>query len=140
MRSKEQLQYLIVDGLLAEVDCDIDHTLPWTGEIMLAHRLRAVPRRTIRVHLGLLKTRIPSDRTRWPWPRPARCRCAPPHAHRDAGLASSLFVHYTIGFEVSNPRSRSTEQRVRDAATRLGSTGSPSLPGDRFPGEAVTGQ
>ncbi|MGH3900164.1 MAG: hypothetical protein ACRDTA_18370 [Pseudonocardiaceae bacterium] len=28
VRSKDQLQDLIVDGVLAEVDCDVNHTLP----------------------------------------------------------------------------------------------------------------
>jgi hypothetical protein len=31
VRSKEQLQDLVLDGVLAEVDCDVSHALPWTG-------------------------------------------------------------------------------------------------------------
>jgi hypothetical protein len=35
-----------VDGVLAEVDCQTDDSLGWTEQVkVLAHRLRAVPRR-----------------------------------------------------------------------------------------------
>ena len=57
VRNKEQLQDLVLDGVLAEVDCDVDPSLPWTERIkLLAHRLRAV----LEDHPGvaaLLKTR-----------------------------------------------------------------------------------
>src|SRR5947209_4507556 len=59
VRGKEQLQDLIVDGVLAEVDCEVNHALPWTEQIkVLAHRLRKV----LETHpgvAGLLKTRDP---------------------------------------------------------------------------------
>jgi AcrR family transcriptional regulator len=43
MRNKEQLQDLVLDGVLAEVDCDVDASLAWTEQItVLAHRLREV--------------------------------------------------------------------------------------------------
>src|SRR6266545_1853251 len=43
VHSKEQLQDLVLDGVLAEVDCDVDPSLPCTEQIkVLAHRLRAV--------------------------------------------------------------------------------------------------
>ena len=59
VRSKEQLQDLIVDGVLAEVDCVIDQALPWTEQIkLLAHRLRNVLEDHPGV-AGLLKTRDP---------------------------------------------------------------------------------
>src|SRR6266536_2165364 len=59
VRNKEQLQDLALDGVLAEVDCDVDAALPWTEQVtLLAHRLRAV----LEDHpgaAGLLKTRDP---------------------------------------------------------------------------------
>ena len=59
VRSKEQLCDLVVDGVLAEVDCQADRALGWTGQVqVLAHRLRAV----LEGHpgiAGLLKTRDP---------------------------------------------------------------------------------
>src|SRR4249920_635233 len=43
VRSKEQLQDLILDGVLAEVDCHLDHSLTWTEQVtVLAQRLRTV--------------------------------------------------------------------------------------------------
>ncbi len=43
VRNKEQLQDLVLDGVLAEVDCDVDASLAWTQQItVLAHRLREV--------------------------------------------------------------------------------------------------
>jgi AcrR family transcriptional regulator len=105
VRSKEQLQDLIVDGVLAEVDCDIDHTLPWTEQIkLLAHRLRNVLENHPGV-AGLLKTRDPLGPHSLALAEavllPLRAAGFP---HRDAGLAFFLIVDYTIGFEVSNPR------------------------------------
>jgi len=59
VRSKEQLLDLVVDGVLAEVDCQPGHALAWAGQVtVLAHRLRAV----LDDHPGiaaLLKTRDP---------------------------------------------------------------------------------
>lgn len=135
VRSKEQLQDLIVDGVLAEVDCDIDHTLPWTEQIkLLAHRLRTVLEDHPGV-AGLLKTRDPLGPHSLALAEavllPLRAAGFP---HRDAGLAFFLIVDYTIGFEVSNPRISINEQRVRDAATRKRlHEFFRSLPGDRFP-------
>ena len=43
VRSKEQLQDLILDGVLAEIDCRPDHSQSWTEQVtVLAGRLRAV--------------------------------------------------------------------------------------------------
>ena len=118
VRSKEQLQDLIVDGVLAEVDCDIDHTLPWTEQIkLLAHRLRNVLEDHPGV-AGLLKTRDPLGPHSLALAEavllPLRAAGFP---HRDAGLAFFLIVDYTIGFEVS--------KRLHELFR--------SLPGDRFP-------
>jgi AcrR family transcriptional regulator len=134
VRGKDQLQDLIVDGVLAEVDCDINHSLPWTEQIqLLAHRLRNVLKNHPGV-AGLLKTRDPLG------PHSlvlAEAVLLPLHAagfpHREAGLAFFLIVDYTIGFEVSNTRSVN-EQRVQDTATRRQlHEFFRSLPHDRFP-------
>ncbi|HEV7452152.1 MAG TPA: TetR/AcrR family transcriptional regulator [Pseudonocardiaceae bacterium] len=135
VRSKEQLQDLVVDGVLAEVDCDINHALSWTEQIkVLAHRLREV----LEAHpgvAGLLKTRDPlgphSLAVAEAVLRPLRSAGFP---HREAGLAFFLIVDYTIGFEVSSARLSVNEQRVQDAATRKRlHEFFRSLPGDRFP-------
>ncbi len=43
VRNKEQLYDLILDAVLAEVDCRTDPALPWIAQVAtLAHRLRAV--------------------------------------------------------------------------------------------------
>src|SRR5215203_5140543 len=40
VRNKEQLQDLLLDGVLAEVDVHLDLSLPWTEQLkLLAHRL-----------------------------------------------------------------------------------------------------
>ena len=49
--SKEQLYDLVLDRVLAEVDCQADPALPWTGQVTaLARRLRAV----LEDHPGIL--------------------------------------------------------------------------------------
>jgi AcrR family transcriptional regulator len=43
VRSKEQLLDLVVDGVLAEVDCQPGQSLAWAEQVkVLAHRLRAI--------------------------------------------------------------------------------------------------
>jgi TetR/AcrR family tetracycline transcriptional repressor len=133
--SKDQLQDLIVDGVLAEVDCDIDQALPWTEQItLLAHRLRNALENHPGV-AGLLKIRDPLGPHSLALAEavllPLRAAGFP---DRDAGLAFFLILDYTIGFEVSSPRISVNEQRVRDAATRDRlHEFFRSLPGDRFP-------
>ncbi len=142
VRNKEQLQDLVLDGVLAEVDCDLDSTLPWTERVkVLAHRLRTVLEDHPGV-AGLLKNRDPLG------PHSltvAEAFLAPLHdagfpAHQ-AGLAFFLLVDYTIGFAVSSPPTSLNEQRLRDTATRkrlhefFG-----SLPADRFPALAALGE
>lgn len=142
VRSKEQLQDLIVDGVLAEVDCDIDHALSWTEQIkLLAHRLRNVLEEHPGV-AGLLKTRDPLGPHSLALAEavllPLRAAGFP---DRDAGLAFFLIVDYTLGFEVSSPRISVNEQRVRDAATRKRlHEFFRSLPGDRFPTLVAIGE
>jgi AcrR family transcriptional regulator len=135
VRSKEQLQDLVVDGVLAEVDCDINHALPWTEQIKgLAHQLQKVLEDHPGV-AGLLKTRDPLGPHSLTL---AEAFLLPLHhagfPHRDAGLAFFLILDYTIGFEVSSPRISINEQRVQDAATRKRlHEFFRSLPDDRFP-------
>jgi AcrR family transcriptional regulator len=43
VRNKQQLQDLLLDGVLAEVELDLDPSLAWTDQLkVLAHRLRQV--------------------------------------------------------------------------------------------------
>lgn len=142
IRSKEQLQDLIVDGVLAEVDRDINPALPWTEQIkILAHRLR----KALEDHpgvAGLLKTRDPLGPHSLAL---AEAVLLPLHnagsPHREAGHAFFLILDYTIGFEVSNPRTSINEQRVQDAAIRNRlHEFFRSLPGDRFPTLIVLGE
>jgi AcrR family transcriptional regulator len=142
VRSKEQLQDLVVDGVLAEVDCDINPAAPWTEQIKaLAHRLRKV----LEAHpgiAGLLKTRDPLGPHSLAL---AEAFLLPLHnagfSHREAGLAFFLILDYTLGFEVSSPRISVNEQRVQDAATRKRlHEFFRSLPGDRFPTLATLGE
>lgn len=135
VRSKEQLQDLIVDGVLAEVDRDVNHALPWKEQIKaLARRLQTVLKDHPGV-AGLLKTRDPlgphSLAVAEAFLLPLHNAGFPP---REAGLAFFLIVDYTIGFEVSSPRISVNEQRVQDAATRKRlHEFFRSLPDDRFP-------
>ncbi len=142
VRGKEQLQDLIVDGVLAEVDCDVNHALPWTEQIkVLAHRLQNVLKDHPGV-AGLLKTRDPLGPHSLAL---AEAFLLPLHAagfpHRETGLAFFLIVDYTIGFEVSSPRISVNEQRVQDATTRKQlHEFFRSLPGDRFPTLIAVGE
>jgi AcrR family transcriptional regulator len=142
VRSKEQLQDLVVDGVLAEVDCHVNPALPWTEQIKaLAHRLRTV----LEAHpgvAGLLKTRDPlgphSLAVAEAILLPLRNAGFP---HHEAGLAFFLILDYTIGFEVSNPRLSVNEQRVQDTVTRQRlHEFFRSLPADRFPTLAALGE
>jgi AcrR family transcriptional regulator len=135
VRNKEQLQDLVLDGVLAEVDYGVDPSMPWGERIkLLAHRLRTV----LEDHpgiAGLLKTRDPLGPHSLAL---AEAFLAPLHAagfpDREAGLAFFLVVDYTVGFAVSSPRTSVNEQRVRDAAIRSQlHEFFRSLPPDRFP-------
>jgi TetR/AcrR family tetracycline transcriptional repressor len=141
VRNKEQLYDLVLDGVLAEVDHEVDHSLAWTERVkVLALRLRTV----LEDHpgiAGLLKTRDPLG----------------PHSlaladaflallheaglpDRETGLAFALVYDYTLGFALSSPSSVN-EQRVRDAAIR-GKLHAflRSLPADRFPSLVALGE
>ncbi len=142
VHNKEQLQDLLLDGVLAEVDVHLEPSQPWTEQLkLLAHRLRQV----LEDHPGvatILKTRDPLGPHSLAL---AEAFLAPLQAagfaDRDAGLAFFLLVDYTVGFAVSSPRTSINEQRVRDPATRtqlhqfFG-----SLPLDRFPALVALGE
>ena len=125
VRSKEQLHDLILDAVLAEVDCRTDPALPWIEQVAtLAHRLRAV----LENHPGvaaLLKTRDPVSPASLALAEaflallhaaglPGREAALP---GREAALAFRLIYDYTLGFALADPASPA-EQRLRDSAAR----------------------
>jgi AcrR family transcriptional regulator len=118
VRNKEQLYDLILDAVLAEVDCRTDPALPWIAQVAtLTHRLRAV----LESHPGiaaLLKTRDPVSPASLAL---AEAFLAPLHAGglpgHQAALAFRLIYDYTLGFALADPASPA-EQRLRDSAAR----------------------
>jgi len=141
VRNKEQLHDLMVDGVLAEVDAEIDRSIAWTERVkVLAYRLRTVLENHPGI-AGLLKTRDPLG------PHSlavAEAFLAPLNEAglpaRQTGLAFSLVYDYTLGFALSSPTSIN-EQRVRDAATRRKLHAFlRSLPADRFPALVALGE
>jgi AcrR family transcriptional regulator len=141
VRSKEQLDDLILDGVLAEVDCQADDSLTWTGQVTaLAQRLRSVLENHSGI-AGLLKTRDPISPHSLAL---AEAFLAPLHAAglpgRQAAFAYRLIYDYTLGFAISH-RTSASEQRVQDAATRRELHAFlRSLPADRFPVLAALGE
>jgi AcrR family transcriptional regulator len=142
VRNKQQLHDLLLDSILAEVDCQLDPSLAWTEQLkVLAHRLRAVLEQHPGV-AGILKTRDPLG------PHSlvlAEAFLAPLQAagfgDHGAGLAFFLLVDYTIGFAVSSPPTAVNEQRVRDPATRSQlHQFFRSLPPKRFPALVALGE
>src|SRR5215218_9271799 len=140
--NKQQLQDLLLDGVLAEVDFHTDASLAWTEQLkLLAHRLRQV----LEDHPGvaaILKTRDPLGPHSLAL---AEAFLSPLQAagfgDRDAGLAFFLLVDYTVGFAVSSPRTSVNEQRVRDTATRSQLREFfRSLPPARFPALVALGE
>jgi len=141
VRSKEQLRDLVVDGVLAEVDCQVGHSLTWTEQVkMLAHRLRAV----LEDHpgiAGLLKTRDPlgphSLALAEAFLAPLQQAGLP---DRETALAFSLIYDYTLGFALTD-RTTVNEQRVQDTATRRQLHAFfRALPPGRFPALAALGE
>ena len=142
VRNKQQLQDLVLDGVLAEVDFHTNPSLAWTEQLtILATRLRQV----LEAHpgvAGILKTRDPLGPHSLAL---AEAFLSPLQtagfADREAGLAFFLLVDYTIGFAVSSPRTSVNEQRVRDTATRTQlHEFFRSLPPDRFPTLVALGE
>jgi AcrR family transcriptional regulator len=142
VRNKEQLQDLVLDGVLAEVDDHVDPALAWTERIkLLAHRLRAVLEQHPGV-AGVLKTRDPlgphSLTLAEAFLSPLQAAGFP---GREAGLAFFLLVDYTVGFAVSSPPTSVNEQRVRDTAIRAQlHEFFRSLPPERFPALVALGE
>jgi AcrR family transcriptional regulator len=105
VRNKEQLRDLVLDGVLAEVDCQVDHRLAWTERVkVLAHRLRTVLEKHPGI-AGLLKTRDPLGPHSLAL---AEAFLAPLHAaglpERETGLAFALVYDYTLARQPSaNP-------------------------------------
>ena len=139
--NKQQLQDLVLDGVLAEVDFHTNPSLAWTEQLkILATRLRQV----LEAHpgvAGILKTRDPLGPHSLAL---AEAFLSPLQtagfADREAGLAFFLLVDYTIGFAVS-PRTSVNEQRVRDTAIRTQlHEFFRSLPPDRFPALVALGE
>jgi AcrR family transcriptional regulator len=141
VRSKEQLYDLILDNVLAEVDCQADHSLDWAGQVTtLAQRLRAVLENHPGI-AGLLKTRDPLSPHSLAL---AEAFLAPLHAagmtERQTALAFRLIYDYTLGFALSD-RTSASEQRLQDTATRHQLHAFlQSLPTDRFPVLATVGE
>ena len=118
VRGKEQLYDLVLDAVLAEVDCQAAPGAPWDAHVAaLARRLRAV----LENHPGiaaLLKARDPVSPASLAL---AEAFLAPLSAAglpgRQAALAFRLLYDYTAGFALGDPTSPA-EQRLRDTATR----------------------
>jgi TetR/AcrR family tetracycline transcriptional repressor len=142
VRNKQQLQDLVLDGVLAEVDLDLEPALGWTEQLkFLARRLR----RVLEAHpgvAGILKTRDPLGPNSLAL---AEAFLGPLQTagfgDREAGLAFFLLLDYTIGFAVNSPATSVNEQRVRDHAIR-GQLHQffRSLPPDRFPALVALGE
>jgi AcrR family transcriptional regulator len=141
VRNKEQLHDLVLDGVLAEVDCQINPHLPWTEQVKtLAHRLRTVLENHPGI-AGLLKTRDPLGPHSLTL---AEAFLASLHTaglpKRETGLAFALIYDYTLGFALSSPTSIN-EQRVQNTTTRDQLHAFlRSLPTDRFPTLVAVGE
>jgi TetR/AcrR family transcriptional regulator, tetracycline repressor protein len=140
VRGKEQLYDLVLDAVLAEVDCQADPGVPWTVQLTaLTGRLRAV----LEAHPGiaaLLKARDPVSPASLAL---AEAFLAPLHAAglpgSQAALAFRLVYDYTVGFALADPTSPA-ERRLRDTATRQELHAFlRSLPSSRFPALAALG-
>ena len=134
VRGKEQLYDLVLDAVLAEVDCQADPGQPWAAQVAaLAYRLRAV----LESHPGiaaLLKARDPvspaSLTLAEAFLAPLRAAGLPGY---QAALAFRLVYDYTVGFALADPTSPA-ERRLRDTATRQELHAFlRSLPASRFP-------
>ena len=118
VRSKEQLYDLVLDDVLAEVDCQADHSQDWAGQATtLAQRLRAVLENHPGV-AGLLKTRDPLSPHSLAL---AEAFLTPLHGagmpKRQAALAFRLIYDYTLGFALSaHQRQRAATPGRRDQA------------------------
>jgi AcrR family transcriptional regulator len=140
VRSKEQLYDLVLDAVLAEVDCQADPGMPWAAQVAaLARRLRTV----LEDHPGiaaLLKARDPVSPASLTL---AEAFLAPLGAAglpaRQAALGFRLVYDYTVGFALGDLTSPA-ERRIADTATRQELHAFlRSLPASRFPALADHG-
>ena len=140
VRSKEQLQDLVLDAVLGEIDMRPDGSLDWAGQVtVLAGRLRAV----LENHPGIAALLKSRDLISPHSLALAEALLAPLHhaglPARQAVLAYRLIYDYTVGFALGDPTSPA-EQRLRDTATRRELHAFlRSLPADRFPAVAAYG-
>lgn len=141
VRSKEQLYDLILDGVLAEVDCQPDQSQSWGEQItVLAQRLRTVLEDRPGI-AALLKARDPISPHSLAL---SEALLAPLH---DAGLpagpavaAYRLIYDYTIGFALGD-RTSAGELRVQDQSTRQELRAFlRALPAERFPVLSALGE
>lgn len=141
VRHKEQLYDLVLDEVLAEVDCRVDPARPWTEQIAtLAQRLRTVLEHHPGI-AGLLKTRAPLTPHSLAVTEAFLTGLTAAGLPEDqTALAYHLIYDYTLGFALSD-RTSISEQRVQDTATRHQlHVFLQSLPKDRFPALAALGQ
>ena len=130
--NREQLHDLVLGEVPAQVDCELDRSLPWTERVkLLAHRLGTLLQDC--PGAALLKTRDPlgphSLALAEAFLATLQEAGLPKH---ETGLAFSLVCDYTLGFALSSPSSVN-EQRVRDPATRNRLHAFlQALPADRF--------
>ena len=140
VRNKEQLYDLILDAVLAGVDCRVDPGQAWTAQVAaLAQRLRSALEDRPGV-AALLKIRDPLSPASLAL---AEAFIAPLLAAglpgREAAAAFRLIYDHTLGFAVADPRSPA-EERLRDAATREQLQAFlQALPASRFPALAAYG-
>jgi TetR/AcrR family transcriptional regulator, tetracycline repressor protein len=141
VRSKEQLQDLVLDAVLAEIDLSPDRSLTWAEQVLtLAGRLRTV----LEDHLGIAALLKSRDLISPHSLALAEAFLTPLHEAgppaREAALAYRLVYDYTVGFALGD-RATAGEQRLQDAQTRREFTAFlRSLPADQFPVLAVTGE
>jgi AcrR family transcriptional regulator len=142
VRNKTQLQDLVLDEVVAEVDCDLDPALPWAEQVkVLARRLRGVLEDHPGV-AGLLELRDPLGPHSLALAEAFLSLLqAAGFAARDAGLAFFLVADYTVGFAVGSSPASVNQQRVRDPAVRAElHQFFRSLPADRFPTLVALGE
>ncbi len=141
VHSKEELYDLALDAVLAEVDPQVDGSLPWATQVTeLAQRLRAALERHPGL-AGLLKTRDPLSPHSLPLAEAFLTSLrAAGMPDRQTALAFRLIYDYIAGFSLSDPSS-AAEQRVRDATTRHELQAFlRALPADRFPALTTLGE
>lgn len=141
VHSKDQLHDLVLDAVLAEVDCRINRDQPWSEQLAaLAERLRSVLEEHPGI-AGLLKTRAPlTPHSLGLTEAFLTVLTAAGLSEDQTGRAFHLIYDYVLGFALSD-RTSPSEQRVQNAATRQQLHAFlRSLPPDRFPVLASLGE